>query len=57
MPPGKRPGAHSLTLDAPAFTEFVEAVGDLPLDCVLEVKDKERSALVGQRLLRAAATA
>jgi UV DNA damage endonuclease len=55
--PGKRPGAHSLTLDAPAFTEFVEAVGDLPLDCVLEVKDKERSALVGQRLLRAAATA
>ena len=55
--PDKRPGAHSLTLDTAAFTEFVEAVGDLPLDCILEVKDKERSALVGQRLLRAAATA
>jgi UV DNA damage endonuclease len=55
--PGKRPGAHSSTLDAVAFTEFVDAVGDLPLDCVLEVKDKQRSALVGQRLLRAAATA
>jgi UV DNA damage endonuclease len=52
--PGKRPGAHSSTLDAEAFAEFVDAVGDLALDCVLEVKDKERSALVAQRLLRAA---
>ena len=55
--PGKRPGAHSSTLDASAFAEFVEAVGDLPLDCVLEVKDKERSALSAQRLLRTSATA
>lgn len=49
--PGKRPGAHSETLDVPAFAELVEAVGDLPLDCVLEVKDKERSALLANALL------
>jgi UV DNA damage endonuclease len=55
--PGKRPGAHSATLDVPAFTGLVEAVGDLPLDCVLEVKDKERSALAAQGILRAAAAA
>jgi UV DNA damage endonuclease len=55
--PGKRPGAHSSTLDASAFAEFVEAVGDLPLDCLLEVKDKERSALAAHRLLRTSATA
>ncbi|MDX6412687.1 MAG: damage endonuclease [Gaiellaceae bacterium] len=55
--PGKRPGAHSSTLDVRAFAEFSEAVGDLPLDCVLEVKDKERSALVAQTILRATAAA
>jgi UV DNA damage endonuclease len=48
--PDKRPGAHSETLDVPAFTELVEAVGDLELDCVLEVKDKERSALLANAL-------
>lgn len=49
--PGRRPGAHSETLDAPAFARFADAVGDLPLDCVLEVKDKEQSALRAQALL------
>jgi UV DNA damage endonuclease len=43
--PGKRPGAHAATLDLDAFAAFAEAVGDLPLDCVLEVKDKEQSVL------------
>ena len=43
--PGKRPGAHAQSLDLEAFAEFVGAVGDLPLDCVLEVKDKEQSVL------------
>ena len=49
--PGRRPGAHSATLDREVFAQFVDAVGDLPLDCVLEVKDKERSALAAQDLL------
>ncbi len=43
--PGKRPGAHADSLDLAAFAAFVAQVGDLPLDCVLEVKDKERSTL------------
>jgi UV DNA damage endonuclease len=42
---GKRPGAHAQSLDEEAFGRFVDAVGDLPLDCILEVKDKERSVL------------
>lgn len=49
--PGKRPGAHAESVDADAFRRFVDAVGDLPLDCVLEVKDKEQSALHAQRML------
>lgn len=49
--PGRRPGAHSQTLDGEAFARFADAVGDLPLDCVLEVKDKELSALRARELL------
>ena len=51
--PGKRPGAHADALDVEAFRRFATEVGDLPLDCVLEVKDKERSALRAQELLAA----
>ncbi len=43
--PGKRPGAHAQTVDLAALELFIAAVGDLPLDCVLEVKDKELSVL------------
>lgn len=50
--PGKRPGAHADTLDERAFASFVGEAGDLALDCVLEVKDKERSALQALALLR-----
>jgi hypothetical protein len=31
----------------------VDAVAELPLDCILEVKDKEQSVLRAQPLLRA----
>jgi UV DNA damage endonuclease len=48
--PGKRAGAHAQTLDLAAFAEFADAVGDLPLDCILEVKDKERSVLAAREL-------
>jgi UV DNA damage endonuclease len=51
--PGRRPGAHARTLDVDAFAAFVEEVGDLPLDCILEVKDKERSVLRARELLHA----
>jgi UV DNA damage endonuclease len=49
---GKRPGAHAATLDLEAFARFADEVGELPLDCVLEVKDKERSVLRARELLR-----
>jgi UV DNA damage endonuclease len=49
--PGKRPGAHADTIDLAALELFLDAVGDLPLDCVLEIKDKERSVLRAQQLL------
>ena len=52
--PGKRPGAHAQTLDLEAFALFVDEVGDLPLDCILEVKDKELSVLRARELLHAA---
>lgn len=51
--PGKRPGAHAETIDDAAFVAFSRAVGDLPLDCILEVKDKERSVLRARELLGA----
>jgi len=51
--PGKRPGAHAETLDDAAFAAFAAELGDLPLDCIVEVKDKERSALRAQALLHA----
>jgi UV DNA damage endonuclease len=49
--PGKRPGAHARTLDLGAFASFADEVDDLPLDCILEVKDKERSLLRARAVL------
>jgi UV DNA damage endonuclease len=51
--PGRRPGAHAQTIDIEAFADFLRGVGDLPLDCVLEVKDKEQSALRAAELVHA----
>ena len=51
--PGKRPGAHAQGLDLEEFERFVAEVGDLPLDCIIEVKDKERSVLRARELLDA----
>jgi UV DNA damage endonuclease len=53
--PGKRPGAHAETIDLDAFDRFVDEVGDLPLDCILEVKDKEQSVLRARARLEARA--
>lgn len=52
--PGRRPGAHSDALDLEAFAAFAAEVGDLPLDCILEVKDKERSVLRARAALAGA---
>jgi UV DNA damage endonuclease len=50
--PGKRRGAHADSVDLEVFAAFADEVGDLPLDCVLEVKDKEQSVLRARELLR-----
>ncbi len=50
--PAKRAGAHAQSIDLAALEAFLDEVGDLPLDCLLEVKDKERSVLRAQELLR-----
>jgi UV DNA damage endonuclease len=55
--PGKRPGAHSERLDLGAFERFAATTHDLEVDCIVEVKDKERSALAAQRILGAAVAA
>jgi UV DNA damage endonuclease len=47
--PGRRAGAHADTLHLRRFRRFAEQVDDLPLDCVLEVKDKEQSVLRARR--------
>ena len=47
--PGRRAGAHADTLDLWRFRRFAEQVDDLPVDCVLEVKDKEQSLLRARR--------
>ena len=48
--PGERLGAHAESLDVEAFSRFVAEVGDLPVDSILEVKDKEQSVLRAQKL-------
>ena len=50
--PGRRRGAHAEKLDLEAFGQLVDEVGDLPLDCMLEVKDKERSVLRARKLIQ-----
>jgi UV DNA damage endonuclease len=50
--PGKRPGAHAQTVELESFARFEAMVGDLPLDCILEVKDKEQSVMRARELLR-----
>jgi UV DNA damage repair endonuclease len=52
--PGKRPGAHADAIDTDSFRELVDEVGDLPLDCMLEVKDKEQSVLRAKELVGSA---
>jgi UV DNA damage endonuclease len=52
--PGKRRGAHAETIDLEAFDELVDEVGDLPLDCMLELKDKEQSVLRAKEILGSA---
>jgi UV DNA damage endonuclease len=43
--PDKRPGAHAKTLDTRIFTDFLQKTEGIPFDIMLEIKDKEASAI------------
>lgn len=43
--PGKRTGSHSHSIDLKSFEGFLESVGGLELDVMLEAKDKQASVL------------
>ncbi len=51
--PGQRPGAHADTLESGAFRRFLKRTAPFDMDVMLEIKDKETSAL---RALAVAAT-
>lgn len=42
---GGKPGAHSLTIDVSEFIRFYSSIKDLNVDIMLEVKDKNLSAI------------
>ena len=42
---GKRPGTHAQSIDIRSFRKFLKETEGLDLDIMLEIKDKERSAL------------
>lgn len=44
--PGKRPGSHAEHIDPADFSVFLERSRPFDLDIMLEIKDKERSALI-----------
>jgi UV DNA damage endonuclease len=50
--PGMRPGRHATTIDPGDFMEFVAATEPFDLDIMLEIKDKEQSALKALACLR-----
>jgi UV DNA damage endonuclease len=43
--PAKRFGSHAETIDLDHFSAFLKVLGDQEVDIMLEIKDKERSAL------------
>jgi len=50
--PGHRKGAHAKTINVPLFKEFLEQTKELDFDLMLEIKDKEKSAIKALKVLR-----
>jgi UV DNA damage endonuclease len=48
---GERGGSHSESVDLADFAAFITAVGSLDIDIMLEIKDKEKSALLARGFL------
>lgn len=51
--PGRRRGSHAGRLSAARFRRFLAEIDGLDFDLMLEIKDKERSALRALKILRA----
>jgi len=50
---GQRPGSHAKTLDPAMFKKFLQETRGLDFDLMLEIKDKETSALKALKILKA----
>lgn len=50
---GQRPGSHAKTLNPAMFKKFLHEISGLDFDLMLEIKDKETSALKALEILRA----
>lgn len=50
--PQRRAGSHAYTIDESDFRMFVEEVAEIDCDVMLEIKDKERSAMKALEILR-----
>jgi UV DNA damage endonuclease len=49
--PGKRAGAHAESIDQKDFRSFLQSTAPFDIDIMLEIKDKEKSALAALTLL------
>jgi UV DNA damage endonuclease len=48
---GERAGSHTESIDLKHFARFIDAAGELDFDIMLEIKNKEQSALRARRFL------
>jgi UV DNA damage endonuclease len=48
---GERSGSHCESIDLADFAAFIKAIGSQDIDIMLEIKDKEKSALLARRFL------
>ena len=49
---GRRRGSHAARLSPSRFRRFIEEAGEVEFDLMLEIKDKERSALRALKIIR-----
>ncbi len=49
--PGERKGKHADSIDINHFKKYLEQTKDLEFDIMLEIKDKEKSALIAKQIM------